>query len=222
MTRILIAEDDVEIAYLERDYLEMQSYQVDLVHDGGLVEEQLKKENYALLILDVMLPNKTGYDLCRDLRDKVDFPILMVTSKQETMDVVRGLGLGADDYISKPFDPMELVARVKAHLARYQRLTKDDSSNELTVGNVTIFLDNWKVTLDGQEIKLPNREFELLVYLAKHPNRVFSKDYLFETIWGYDYVGDSATVAVHINRLRDKLGADLIETVWGAGYRLNA
>lgn len=222
MTRILIAEDDLEIAYLERDYLEMQGYQVDLVHDGGLVEEQLKKEDYALLILDVMLPNKTGYDLCRDLRDKVDFPILMVTSKQETMDVVRGLGLGADDYISKPFDPMELVARVKAHLARYQRLTKDDSSNELIVGNVTIFLDNWKVTLDGQEIKLPNREFELLVYLAKHPNRVFSKDYLFETIWGYDYVGDSATVAVHINRLRDKLGADLIETVWGAGYRLNA
>ncbi|MDW8750376.1 response regulator transcription factor [Streptococcus suis] len=222
MTRILIAEDDVEIAYLERDYLEMQSYQVDLVHDGGLVEEQIKKEDYDLLILDVMLPNKTGYDLCRDLRDKVDFPILMVTSKQETMDVVRGLGLGADDYISKPFDPMELVARVKAHLARYQRLTKDDSSNELTVGNVTIFLDNWKVTLNGQEIKLPNREFELLVYLAKHPNRVFSKDNLFETIWGYDYVGDSATVAVHINRLRDKLGADLIETVWGAGYRLNA
>ncbi|MBY4986416.1 response regulator transcription factor [Streptococcus suis] len=222
MTRILIAEDDLEIAYLERDYLEMQGYQVDLIHDGGLVEEQLKKEDYALLMLDVMLPNKTGYDLCRALRDKVDFPILMVTSKQETMDVVRGLGLGADDYISKPFDPMELVARVKAHLARYQRLTKDDSSNELTVGNVTIFLDNWKVTLDGQEIKLPNREFELLVYLAKHPNRVFSKDYLFETIWGYDYVGDSATVAVHINRLRDKLGTDLIETVWGAGYRLNA
>ena len=221
MTRILIAEDDVEIAYLERDYLEMQGYQVDLVHDGGLVEEQLNKEDYALLMLDVMLPNKTGYDLCRDLRDKVDFPILMVTSKQETMDVVRGLGLGADDYISKPFDPMELVARVKAHLARYQRFQKDNDQNELTVRNMTIFLDNWKVTLDGQEIKLPNREFELLVYLAKHPNRVFSKDHLFETIWGYDNVGDSATVAVHVNRLRDKLGSDLIETVWGAGYRLN-
>ena len=221
MTRILIAEDDVEIAYLERDYLEMQGYQVDLVHDGGLVEEQLNKEDYALLMLDVMLPHKTGYDLCRDLRDKVDFPILMVTSKQETMDVVRGLGLGADDYISKPFDPMELVARVKAHLARYQRFQKDNDQNELTVRNMTIFLDNWKVTLDGQEIKLPNREFELLVYLAKHPNRVFSKDHLFEKIWGYDYVGDSATVAVHVNRLRDKLGSDLIETVWGAGYRLN-
>ncbi|MBY4972088.1 response regulator transcription factor [Streptococcus suis] len=221
MIRILIAEDDIEIAYLERDYLEMQGYQVDLVHDGSLVEEQIKKEEYSLLLLDVMLPNKTGYDLCRDLRDKVDFPILMVTSKQETVDIVRGLGLGADDYISKPFDPMELVARVKAHLMRYQRFQKGSDSSELTIRNMTIFLENWKVTLDGQEIKLPNREFELLVYLAKHPNRVFSKEHLFEKIWGYDYVGDSATVAVHINRLRDKLGSELIETVWGAGYRLN-
>ncbi|HEM6271454.1 response regulator transcription factor [Streptococcus suis] len=221
MIRILIAEDDIEIAYLERDYLEMQGYQVDLVHDGSLVEEQLIKEEYSLLLLDVMLPNKTGYDLCRDLRDKVNFPILMVTSKQETVDIVRGLGLGADDYISKPFDPMELVARVKAHLMRYQRFQKGSDSSELTIRNMIIFLENWKVTLDGQEIKLPNREFELLVYLAKHPNRVFSKDHLFETIWGYDYVGDSATVAVHINRLRDKLGSELIETVWGAGYRLN-
>ncbi|HEM3177553.1 TPA: response regulator transcription factor [Streptococcus suis] len=221
MIRILIAEDDIEIAYLERDYLEMQGYQVDLVHDGSLVEEQLIKEEYSLLLLDVMLPNKTGYDLCRDLRDKVNFPILMVTSKQETVDIVRGLGLGADDYISKPFDPMELVARVKAHLMRYQRFQKGSDSSELTIRNMTIFLENWKMTLDGQEIKLPNREFELLVYLAKHPNRVFSKEHLFEKIWGYDYVGDSATVAVHINRLRDKLGSELIETVWGAGYRLN-
>lgn len=220
MTRILIAEDDLEIAYLERDYLEMQGYQVDLLHDGGLVESQLQKEDYQLLILDVMLPNKTGYDICRDVRDQVDFPILMVTSKQETMDVVRGLGLGADDYISKPFDPMELVARVKAHLSRYQRFHKPVNKDELTVGNLTIYLENWKVEKDGKEIKLPNREFELLVYLAKHPNRVFSKEHLFEAIWGYDYVGDSATVTVHVNRLRDKLGADLIETVWGAGYRL--
>lgn len=220
MTRILIAEDDLEIAYLERDYLEMQGYQVDVLHDGGLVESQLQKEDYQLLILDVMLPNKTGYDICRDVRDQVDFPILMVTSKQETMDVVRGLGLGADDYISKPFDPMELVARVKVHLSRYQRFHKPVNKDELTVGNLTIYLENWKVEKDGKEIKLPNREFELLVYLAKHPNRVFSKEHLFEAIWGYDYVGDSATVTVHVNRLRDKLGADLIETVWGAGYRL--
>lgn len=220
MTRILIAEDDLEIAYLERDYLEMQGYQVDVLHDGGLVESQLQKEDYQLLILDVMLPNKTGYDICRDVRNQVDFPILMVTSKQETMDVVRGLGLGADDYISKPFDPMELVARVKAHLSRYQRFHKPVNKDELTVGNLTIYLENWKVEKDGKEIKLPNREFELLVYLAKHPNRVFSKEHLFEAIWGYDYVGDSATVTVHVNRLRDKLGADLIETVWGAGYRL--
>lgn len=223
MTRILIVEDDVEIAYLERDYLEMHDYQVDVVHDGALVEEQLAKEDYSLLLLDVMLPNKTGYDLCRELRDTIDFPILMVTSKQETMDVVRGLGLGADDYISKPFDPMELVARVKSHLSRYQRFKKaSPESSELILGNLTIYLDNWKVLRAGEEVKLPNREFELLVYFAKHPNRVFSKEQLFEAIWGYDYVGDSATVTVHIKRLREKLGADVIETVWGAGYRLNA
>lgn len=221
MTRILIAEDDLEIAYLERDYLEMQGYQVDLVHDGGLVEQELAQADYDLLLLDVMLPKKTGYGLCRDLRDKVDFPILMVTSKQETVDVVRGLGLGVDDYISKPFDPMELVARVKANLARYQRYQQPQEPDQLVIGDLTIYLESWKVVKAGQEIKLPNREFELLAYLAKHPNRVFSKDQLFESIWGYDYVGDSATVTVHINRLRDKLGGDLIETVWGAGYRLN-
>lgn len=222
MTRILIAEDDIEIAQLERDYLEMQGYQVDVVTDGALVEEQIRTETYNLLLLDVMLPNKTGYDLCRDLRNQVDFPILMVTSKQETMDVVRGLGLGADDYISKPFDPMELVARVKAHLTRYQRLQPTKEEKELRIGDLVIYLESWKVEKAGQPIKLPHREFELLVHLAQHPNRVFSKDQLFETIWGYDYVGDSATVTVHINRLRDKLGTDLIETVWGAGYRLNA
>ena len=220
--QILIAEDDLEIAYLERDYLEMQGYQVDLIHDGGEVETALNQKNYDLLLLDVMLPNKTGYDLCRDLRQDLDIPILLVTSKQETVDIVRGLGLGADDYITKPFDPMELVARVKAHLNRYQRFQQSTDKKELTIGNVTIYLENWKVVQAGQEVKLPNREFELLVFLAKNPNRVFSKEQLFETIWGYDYVGDSATVTVHINRLRDKLGSDIIETVWGAGYRLNA
>nr|WP_083958899.1 response regulator transcription factor [Streptococcus plurextorum] len=219
--QILIAEDDLEIAYLERDYLEMQGYQVDLIHDGGEVETALNQKNYDLLLLDVMLPNKTGYDICRDLRHDLDIPILLVTSKQETVDIVRGLGLGADDYITKPFDPMELVARVKAHLNRYQRFQQSTDKKELTIGNVTIYLENWKVVQAGQEVKLPNREFELLVFLAKNPNRVFSKEQLFETIWGYDYVGDSATVTVHINRLRDKLGSDIIETVWGAGYRLN-
>lgn len=222
MIQILIAEDDLEIAYLERDYLEMQGYQIDLIHDGGEVEKALGLKNYDMILLDVMLPNKTGYDLCRDLRQDLDIPILLVTSKQETVDIVRGLGLGADDYITKPFDPMELVARVKAHLNRYQRFQQSTDKKELTIGNVTIYLENWKVIQAGQEVKLPNREFELLVFLAKNPNRVFSKEQLFETIWGYDYVGDSATVTVHINRLRDKLGSDIIETVWGAGYRLNA
>lgn len=221
MTRILIAEDDQEIALLERDYLEMQGYQVDWVADGSQVEGQLAKENYDLLLLDVMLPNKTGYDICRDIRDKVVFPILMVTSKQETVDVVRGLGLGADDYISKPFDPMELVARVKSHLSRYARLQPKNEVEELVIGDVTIYPLSWRVRLQGEELKLANKEFELLLYLARHPQQVFSKDQLFEAIWGYDYIGDSATVTVHINRLREKLGAGIIETVWGAGYRLS-
>lgn len=221
MTRILIAEDDREIALLERDYLEMQGYEVDWVSDGAEVETQLGKESYDLLLLDVMLPNKTGYDICRDMRDEIDIPILMVTSKQETVDVVRGLGLGADDYISKPFDPMELVARVKSHLSRYQRLQPKTEADELVIGEVTIYPLSWRVQLAGEDIKLANKEFELLLYLARHPHQVFSKEQLFEQIWGYDYMGDSATVTVHINRLREKLGAGIIETVWGAGYRLS-
>lgn len=217
--RILIAEDDREIALLERDYLEMQGYEVVLVHDGALVEEALEQQEIDLLLLDVMLPNQSGYDICRAVRDKVDIPIIMVTSKQESVDVVRGLGLGADDYISKPFDPMVLVARVKAQLARYQRFRKEEKQQVLEIGGVTIFLDNWTVKKNDQEVALPNKEFELLVFLAQHPNRVFSKEQLLEKIWGYDFIGDTATVTVHVNRLRDKLGADILETVWGAGYR---
>lgn len=220
MTRILIAEDDREIALLERDYLEMQGYEVDWIADGDEVEIQLDKESYDLLLLDVMLPNKTGYDICRDMRDEIAIPILMVTSKQETVDMVRGLGLGADDYISKPFDPMELVARVKSHLSRYQRLQPKTEADKLVIGEVTIYPLSWRVQLAGEDIKLANKEFELLLYLARHPHQVFSKEQLFEQIWGYNYMGDSATVTVHINRLREKLGSGIIETVWGAGYRL--
>lgn len=224
MTRILIAEDDYDIASLERDYLEMEGYQVDIINDGALVEGQLEAQSYDLLLLDVMLPNQTGYELCRRLRDSLAIPILMVTAKQDTADIVRGLGLGADDYITKPFDPMILLARVKSHLARYQRLRPVEAEEIAFIkqGELEIYPDNWQVFLKGQEIKLANREFELLVYLAKNKGRVLSKDQLFEKIWGYDYLGDSATVTVHINRLRDKLGPDIIETVWGAGYRFKA
>lgn len=242
MIEILLAEDDKEIANLERDYLTMNGYEVDVAVDGMEAEEKLKSNAYDLLILDIMMPGKSGYDLCREYRDKIDIPILMVTAKTDSIDKIRGLGLGADDYIVKPFDPMELVARAKAHLAQYQRLIQRAQENVkepvlkereydaedylLCIGNLKIMTKSWKVIKDGQEIHLPNREFELLKYLAMNPNIVFSKEHLFEKIWGYDFVSDSATVMVHINRIREKIEDDprkpqIIETVWGAGYRLN-
>ena len=228
MTRLLIAEDDLEIAMLERDYLEMEGYEVTVVDNGQQAVTQALKGDYSLLLLDLMLPGCSGYDVCRLIRDRIDVPILMVTARTESVDKIRGLGLGADDYIAKPFDPAELVARVKAHLNRYARLTGGGQGEPevLDLGRVQILPRSWRVLKDGQEVKMPNREFALLKFLAEHPNTVFSKEKLFETIWGYEYGGDSATVTVHIGRIRDKVEDDpahpsLIETVWGAGYRLN-
>ena len=228
MAKLLIAEDDPEIAMLERDYLEMAGYEVSIVDNGQHAVTEALNGGYSLILLDLMIPGCSGYDVCRLIRDKIDVPILMVTARTESVDKIRGLGLGADDYIAKPFDPAELVARVKAHLSRYARLT-GGGLGELEVidlGGLQIFPQSWKVVKEGREIKMPNREFALLKYLAEHPNTVFSKEKLFETIWGYDYIGDSATVTVHIGRIRDKVEDDptrpkLIETVWGAGYRLN-
>ena len=228
MARLLIAEDDPEIAMLERDYLEMEGYDVTVVDNGQQAVTEALNGDYSLLLLDLMLPGCSGYDVCRLIRDRIDVPILMVTARTESVDKIRGLGLGADDYIAKPFDPAELVARVKAHLSRYARLTGGGQGEPevLDLGRVQILPRSWRVLKDGQEVKMPNREFALLKFLAEHPNTVFSKEKLFEAIWGYDYVGDSATVTVHIGRVRDKVEDDpshptLIETVWGAGYRLN-
>lgn len=230
MSKILIVEDDQEIAMLERDYLEIEGYSVIVVDNGQEAITEALNGGYDLILLDLMLPGCNGYDVCRLIRDKVDVPILMVTARTESVDKVRGLGLGADDYVAKPFDPAELVARVKSHLNRYQRLTRagtgHDSQEVITVGDLRILPQSWKVFKGNREIRMPNREFALLKYLAENPNIVFSKDRLFETIWGYDYAGDSATVTVHIGRIRDKVEDDpthpkLIETVWGAGYRLN-
>lgn len=242
MAKILLAEDDREIANLERDYLEMEGFETSIAADGIEAEIQIRKGDFDLIILDIMMPGKSGYDVCREMRDKIDVPILMVTAKTESIDKIRGLGLGADDYIVKPFDPMELVARVKSHLKRYERLTGKarDGSKELSseekkydaeeysiqIGNIKILTKSWTVIKDGEEIHFPNREFEILKYLAMNPNIVFSKEHLFERIWGYEYDSDAATVTVHINRIRDKIEDDpknpqIIETVWGAGYRLN-
>nr|WP_325189503.1 response regulator transcription factor [uncultured Oscillibacter sp.] len=228
MARLLIAEDDPEIAMLERDYLEIEGFEVSIVDNGQLAVTQALNGDFSLILLDLMLPGCNGYDVCRLIRDRIDVPILMVTARTESVDKIRGLGLGADDYIPKPFDPAELVARVKAHLSRYARLTGGGQGEPevISLGNVQILPQSWKVVKDGREIKMPNREFALLKFLAEHPNTVFSKEKLFETIWGCEYMGDSATVTVHIGRIRDKVEDDparprLIETVWGAGYRLN-
>ena len=233
MYRVLIVEDDPEIAMLEKDYLEINGYETQIISDGTQALEAVRNDQYDLLLLDLMLPGCSGYDICRQVRAEIDIPILMVTAKTESVDKIRGLGLGADDYIVKPFDPAELVARVTAHLKRYERLTgKEDNNGEgedgnvIKIGAIKIFPKSWKVQKGDEELRFPNREFELLKFLAQNPNIVFSKDHLFEKIWGYDYMGDSATVTVHVNRIREKIednpsNPQIIETIWGAGYRLN-
>lgn len=228
MEKILIIEDDKEIALLESEYLKMSGFDVETVYDGLNAAETAINGEYSLILLDVMLPNKSGYEICKEIRDKIDIPILMVTAKSEQMDKICGLGIGADDYISKPFDPAELVARVRANINQYNRLkNKEVNQNETVIQNIRLNTESHRVFKNDTEIKLSNREFELLSFLFLNPDIVFSKEQLFEKIWGFDYIGDSATVMVHINRIREKIEDNpqkpkLIETVWGAGYRLNS
>ncbi|MGI6029246.1 MAG: winged helix-turn-helix domain-containing protein [Candidatus Heteroscillospira sp.] len=228
--KILIVEDDADIAMLEQDYLRMSDMESEIISDGCAAEQAILRGGWDLVLLDVMLPGKSGYDVCRTVRELVDVPILMVTARDESADKIRGLGLGADDYIAKPFDPAELVARVRSHLARYTRLKSAPPEKKrvsmVRAAGLEIYADQWLVRKNGREIRLPNREFELLLFLAEHPSTVFSKEQLFERLWGFDYMGDSATVTVHINRIREKIEDDpkkprIIETVWGAGYKLN-
>ena len=208
----MIAEDDEKIAWLEKDYLESNGYEARIVANGDKVIPELMQDSYDLLLLDIMLPGMSGYDICRKIREEIDIPILMVTARTESIDAIRGLGLGADDYITKPFDPSQLVARVRSHLRRYAWLTgkgkegNADGTERIQVQDVVIEPRTWKVWKKDQEIRLPNREFELLRFMAENPNIVFSKEELFEKIWGYDYISDGATVSVHINRFRENRG----------------
>ena len=226
MKKILLIEDDKGIAELERDYLEASDFAVEIVMDGRDGLRKALAETYDLL-LDIMLPGVDGFQICREVRKVRETPILMVSAKREDIDKIRGLGLGADDYIIKPFSPGELVARVKAHLVRYERLTKGRSGRQpkiLQAGALEIQLETHRVYVDGKEVALTHREFELLAFLAENPGIVFSRDKLFERVWGFDAVGDTATVMVHVNRIREKIEPDpakpiYIETVWGAGYR---
>lgn len=231
--RILIVEDDEDITMIEEAYLQVAGFETVAAKTGDQALECIKNGGISLVLLDLMLPGKNGYEVCREIRDtlKLDIPVLMVTARTESVDKIRGFGSGADDYISKPFDPSELVARVSANLRQYERIKNHheeqaEKAEEIRIGDLRILVNSWKVYKGDTEIKFPNREFELLAFLAKNPNIVFSKEQLFEKIWGYDYSGSSATVMVHINRIREKIEDDsknpkILETVWGAGYRLN-
>lgn len=227
--KILIVEDDEDISMVEQVYLENSGYESRIEKDGSRIGALLKTEKFDLILLDLMLPGKSGYEICREIRESSLVPILMVTARTETTDKIRGLNIGADDYITKPFDPAELVARVGANIRQYERYISgaaDKSRDEILIGNIRIRKKSRKVYRNGEEIRFPNREYELLEFLAENADIVFSKEQLFEKIWGYDYLGDSATVMVHINRIREKIEDDskypkIIETVRGAGYRFN-
>ncbi|MDL2273944.1 response regulator transcription factor [Oscillospiraceae bacterium OttesenSCG-928-G22] len=223
--RILIIEDDRSIAELVRDYLEISGFACDIEMDGERGLQRALTEDYALIVVDIMLPSRDGFDICARVREKKETPLLILSARKEDIDKVRGLGLGADDYMTKPFSPNELVARVKTHIDRFDRLTgRKGRGSLLQVRGLSIDRDARKVFIDGQEKLFPAKEYELLLFLAENPNRVFSKDHLFDRIWGLDALGDVATVTVHIQRIREKIELDsgnpqYIETVWGAGYR---
>lgn len=228
MKNILIIEDEKAIAELERDYLESYGFGVHIEGRGDIGLQKALEGEFDLIILDVMVPKLDGFEICRQIRQSHNIPILMVTSKKEDIDKIRGLGLGADDYMTKPFSPSELVARVKAHLARFERLTGDRSGGErgeqIRIRGLLIDKPSRRVTIHDNESSLTSKEYELLLLLASNPNRVFEKEELFERIWGLDSNGDAATVTVHIRRLREKIEHDpsnpqYIETIWGVGYR---
>ncbi|WP_062107363.1 response regulator transcription factor [Bacillus niameyensis] len=225
MKTILIIEDEVSIAELERDYLEVNGLASDIALTSQEGLQKAKTKRYDLILLDLMLPGIDGFELCKQLRETLDIPILMVTARKEDIDKIRGFDRGADDYIVKPFNPSELVARVKAHLARYERLvSRYKDPDEIRIKELMIERDSRRVLVNGEEKILTAKEFDLLFFLATNPNRVFSKDDLFERIWGLDSMGDLTTVTVHIRKIREKIeknpsGPKYIETIWGVGYR---
>lgn len=225
MDKILIVEDDAAIAAIERDYLEINGFSVEIAPDGIIGLGKGLSGGFDLILLDLMLPGLDGFSVCQRLREKLNIPILMVTARREDIDKIRGLGLGADDYIEKPFSPGVLVARVKANLAQYRRLARPaEAPSEIALGGIRLNTGTQRVFVDGREVELKNREFELLLFLMLRVDLVFDRETLYEKVWGLEAMGDNATVAVHINRLREKIEKDpanprYIQTVWGAGYR---
>ena len=226
MSKILIVEDELSIAELEKDYLELSSFEVDIETDGQNGLERVLSEDYDMLILDLMLPEIDGFEICKRVREEKNIPILMVSAKKDDIDKIRGFGLGADDYITKPFSPSELVARVKAHLARYDRLVGSSmpENDIIEIRGIKIDKTARRVYVNGEEKAFTTKEFDLLTFLASHPNRVFKKEELFNKIWDMESIGDIATVTVHIKKIREKIEFDTskpqyIETIWGVGYR---
>lgn len=233
MKRILIIEDDASIAELERDYLEIEGFDIQWVNNGQAGLRKALDEDFSLILLDVMLPGLDGFAVCRAIRKEKETPIMMVTAKREDIDKIRGLGLGADDYMIKPFNPAEMVARVKAHIQRYERVSRAASPVEdkvkstiITVGPMVIDQDSRIVTIDDVVIALTPREYDILLLLASNAGRVFTKEEIFERVWGLDAMGETSTIMVHIKRLREKIelpnrDVQLVETVWGVGYRFH-
>lgn len=226
MSKILIVEDESAIADLEKDYLELAGFDVEIENDGDLGLIRAMKNEYDLIILDLMLPGTDGFEICRRIREEKDIPILMVSAKKDDIDKIRGLGMGADDYMTKPFSPSELVARVKAHLSRYNRLVSSQQKQNDIVEIRGIRIDKTarRVYVEGEEKAFTTKEFDLLTFLAENPNHVFTKEELFREIWDMDSVGDIATVTVHIKKIREKVEKETsnpqyIETIWGVGYR---
>ena len=226
MSKILIVEDELSIAELEKDYLELSSFEVDIETDGKSGLERALAEDYDMIILDLMLPEMDGFEICKKIRAQKDIPILMVSAKKDDIDKIHGFGLGADDYITKPFSPSELVARVKAHLARYERLvgTNAKENDIIEIRGIKIDKTARRVYVNGEEKAFTTKEFDLLTFLASNPNRVFKKEELFNKIWDMESIGDIATVTVHLKKSREKIEFDTskpqyIETIWGVGYR---
>lgn len=226
MSRILIVEDEVAIADLEKDYLELSGFEVEIENDGTKGLERALHEEFDLFILDLMLPGVDGFEICKKIRETKNTPILMVSAKKDDIDKIRGLGLGADDYVTKPFSPSELVARVKAHLARYERLIGSNmpQNDIIEIRGIKIDKTARRVWVNGEEKQFTTKEFDLLTFLAENPNHVFTKEELFRNIWDMESIGDIATVTVHIKKIREKIEMNTnkpqyIETIWGVGYR---
>ena len=222
--RILIVEDEESIADLEKDYLELSNFEVEVANDGETGLKKGMEGDFDLIILDLMLPGVDGFEICRQIRDKKNTPIIMVSAKKDDIDKIRGLGLGADDYMTKPFSPSELVARVK--VARYERLigSNVEENKVIEIRGLKIDTTARRVWVGGEERNFTTKEFDLLTFLASHPNHVYTKEELFREIWDMESIGDIATVTVHIKKIREKIEYDTshpqyIETIWGVGYR---